>query len=371
MTIGPVAIGTIFSLTLAACSAGTGTDGDTDALSDQPVNGTACSPPPTYMENVAACTAAATDYQPRNNGSLNDSWAACISDDNTYHQIALSISSIARVEAYEKIGEKLWSPGATPSHRDFIDMRVLFEEDQGLGSRVARRYDTHYTAPATGRCDEAGVAAAAPDYCVGPATLQPLIVAAFADGSLGQNRIVNAARIEAAVQWFLYVSSIKEATTCNVTPKDCDSCWGYYDGGTPRGTPIGLAADIDALAPETHDRAYDGVLAVRCWKNLDNQTGTSIDLTLRDQAITQLDTALLRGMALLIRQRFAEIPCATGDYRDAALEALRVLVPLFDHATRERDAVTASLLAAEVQKDAAQIDVAGILTALDTVYNCP
>jgi hypothetical protein len=324
---------------------------------------------PAYTEDVSGCDPPATDYQPRDNGSANDDWDQCISDDNSYHQIEDSVSSIARVEAYDQIGELLWH-NSTPTPQDFLDARVIYEEEQGLGSRVARRWDPHYDPPPAGSCEDEGIPEQYPDYCVGPATLQPIVVAAFADGVEGQQLAVNAGRIEAALQWFLYVSAIKEATTCTDTAKDCDSCWAYYSGGTPRETPIGLAFDIDCYAPETHDRAYDGVLAVRCWRDLDSGE-IATDLELRDLAIGQLDFALLRGMSILARQRFLELECSTGDYQQAALEELRVLMPLLDRETRERDAATADLLAAEVAKDADAIDVDAVVAAIDAVYPCP
>jgi len=356
-----------------ALGAGCGTADPTvrDAgATDQPIIGAACAQAPTFTEDLASCNATATDYQPRDNNSANDTWATCISDDGSYHKIEASVSSIARVQAYDAIGLKLWADGAEPTFQDFFDMRVLFEEEQGLGSRVARRYDVHYDPPATGKCDEDGVADANPDYCVGPATLQPLIVAAFADGSAGRDRLVNAAKIRAAIQWFMYVSSVKEGTTCTDSPKDCDSCWAYYSGGTDRDTPIGLAADIRALSPETHDRAFDGVLAVRCWRDLD-QSIPAGDAAMRDRAVAQLDAAVVRGMAILIRQRFAALACSTVDYQRAEHEALRILVPLFDRETRARDAATADLLLAEVAKDASAIDVSGVLAAIDATYPCP
>lgn len=339
-------------------------------VDDEPIVGAACSPAPTYTEDVSGCQPAATDYRPRDNGSANDDWSACISDDDTWHRIEESVSTIARVEAYEAIGQLLWSAGAAPTHDDFVAARVLFEEEQGLGSRVARRYDVHYPAPASGGCEDEGVAAANRDYCVGPATLQPLIVEAFAEGASGRARVVNAARIRAAVQWFLYVSTVKEATTCTDTPKDCDSAWAYYSGGTARESPIGLAGDIDEHAPETHDRGFDGVLAVRCWRDLD-QAVPAADLTLRDRAIDQTDAALVRGMALIVRQRFAELGCATGDYRAAAMAALEVLVPLLDRETRARDSAVAERLLAAVRGEAEDVDVAAALADLDATYPCP
>ena len=323
-----------------------------------------------YAENVTDCNASATDYMPRENDSADDTWAACISDDDTYHLIEESVSSIARVEAYDNVGDYLWNNSA-PTAEDFVNARILFEEEQGLGSRVARRYDPHYDPPAGGEsCEDEGVPELYPDYCVGPAVLQPLIVQAFAEGAQGNDLVVNAAKIHAALQWFLYVSSFKEGTTCAESPKDCDSCWAYYSGGTERGAPIGLAAEIDVWAPETHDRAYDGVLAVRCWRDLD-QAVPATDTAMQALALDQLDFALLQGMGVLIRQYFMEISCTTGNYQKTALEALRVLIPLFDRETRERDASVADLLESETAKDAADVNVTAAMDAIDEIYPCP
>lgn len=362
----------VVACTLAACGGG-GSDGSGGAggsgVTDDPITGAACDPAPSYSEDVSGCSPAATDYQPRDNNSANDTWPACISDDGTWHRIEQSVSSIARVAAYDAIGDMLWN-NPQPTHEDFIDARILFEEDQGLGSRVARRYDVHYPKPSAGGCEDAGVAEANPDYCVGPATLQPLVVEAFADGSQGKHLVVNAAKIRAALQWFFYVSAIKEATTCTDVTKDCDSAWAYYTGGTGRDAPAGLAAEIDALAPETHHRAFDGVLAVRCWRDLDTAVPAD-DLALRDRAIDQLDRALVRGMAIIIRQHFASLECATGNYRAASFEALKILVPLFDRETRARDSTAADTLMKQVTGSVDQVDVTAAIDALESTYPCP
>jgi hypothetical protein len=357
-----------WSSALAGCGEADPSPGDGSVV-DDPIVGTPCATAPAYVEDVSGCVPLGTDYQPRDGGQTNG-WPACISDDDLYHQLEPSVSSIARVAAYDAIGGDLWEDGATPTHEDFLAARVLFEEEQGLGSRVARRYDIHYDPPTTGSCEDEGVPAAHPDHCVGPGTLQPIIVAAFADGAEGNHRIVNAYKIEAATQWFLYVSAIKEAFTCTTTAADCDSHWAYYSGGTARADPAGLAADVDALAPETHDRAYDGVLAVRCWRDLDPEE-TATDLARRDQSIAQLDRALLRGMSILIRQRFLALACSTSDYQQGHLEALRILVPLFDRETRSRSSTAADLLMTEVAKSAEAVDVSAVVDALDSTYPCP
>ncbi len=354
------------AVALGACSGDPNENGP-DGGADEPILGAPCQPPPAYLEDVSGCSPAADDYQPRTGV---DTWPPCISDDDAYHPLGASISTIARVEAFETLATLLWRDAPRPTGQAFLAARILFEEEQGLGSRVARRYDPHYPAPATGSCEDAGVPAAHPAYCVGPATIQPILNEAFAQGIQGRARVVNAARIHAALEWFLYVSVVKEATSCAATPADCDSHWAYYAGGGARDDPLGLGAQIRALAPETHQRIYDGLLAVRCWRNLDHEDGVAEDLALRDRAIAQLDRALLRGMALLVRQRFAELGCAEGHYREAALEGLRILVPLLDRAARARDPAAADFLRAEVQKAAETMDAAGAISRLDALFPC-
>ena len=354
---------------VAACAADDPKESG-DAAPDASVEGDPCADEElAYAEDVSGCEHAPTDYEPRENGSADDAWGACISDDVTYHAIEESVSSVARVEAYVQIGDLLWRNDAISPH-GFIDARVIYEQEEGLGSRVSRRYDPHYPAPASGGCEDDAVAAANPEYCVGPATLQPILVAAFAAGAEGAELAENAARIEAALQWFLYVSVVKEATTCAETPDNCDSAWAYFCGGAPRSTPIGLAADIDGFAPETHDRAYDGVLAVRCWRDLDPAV-PAVDLDMQALAIGQLDFALLRGMSIVARQKLVEIGCATGDYRDAALEWLRVVVPLLDRETRMRDPDAADGLLSALEGGPDLVDVPWATGALDAAYPCP
>lgn len=331
---------------------------------------TDCPTPPEHVEELSACQGLATDYRPRENGSADDSWAACISDDGVYHRVAESVSSIARVEAFDGIAELLWRGGKVPSAQEFVDARVLYAQDQGLDSRLQRREDVHFPADAAGRkCSEAGVPEENPERCVGPAKLLPILNDAFARGAQGESPRKQAARIEAALLWFLYVSPLSEATSCAEKPADCDSAWAYYTGGTPRKSPAGLARYVEALGPETHDRAYDGALAVRCWRNLDNETGVAGNLELRDLARAQYDQALLRGVALIARQRFTELACADGPGNEARLAFLQTLVPFLDRAAKAREPDAAALLQAEV--GAAVPDVARAVGALDSLFACP
>ncbi|MGA9520320.1 MAG: hypothetical protein WBV82_02585 [Myxococcaceae bacterium] len=363
----------LVGIPLIACGpTGSGLDGPVDAGQDGDGgsrSGECASEPVT--EDVSACVPSATDYQPRS--SADDSWPACISDDNQYHRIAESVSTIARVEAFDQIAGILWRSGRIPTPEDFIQARVLYAQDQGLDSRVQRREDIHYPAPAQdAKCADMGIPEQYPDRCVGPAKLLPILNESFAHGAQGQSPLLHARRIEAALLWFLYVSPLSEVTSCAAKPQDCDSAWAYYSGGTPRESPAGLAAYVAALGPETHHRAYDATLAVRCWRNLDNETGAASNLALRDQARAQLDRAMLRGMALIVRDRFAALHCDEASVAEAELAFLKVLVPLLDRASRERDPAHADVLLAQVSKDdPTQVDIEAAQTALDALYACP
>ncbi|WP_375770014.1 hypothetical protein NR798_03755 [Archangium gephyra] len=182
---------------------------------------------------------------------------------------------------------------------------------------------------------------------------------------------MNAARIEAALLWFLYVSPLSEVTSCTNKDADCDSAWAYYTGGTPRTEPVGLARYVRELAPATHERAYDATLAVRCWRDLDRATPAN-DLELRDRARAQLDHAMQRGMAIIVRQRFQELTCTSGEAKAARWAFLKVLVPLLEREARARNPAEADVLKAQVEKlDPEAVDASAAITALDRLFPCP
>lgn len=355
---------------VAACSAPAPlSDGGTDAGTDGGTSGD-CAQPPVFTEDLSSCMALASDYQPRVNGSAGDTWPACISDDNVFHPIDPSISSVARVAAYEQIAALLWKERKVPSADDFLNARVLYAQDQGLDSRVQRREDVHYPAADGGmRCSEAGVPEANPDRCVGPAKLLPILNDAFVRGAMGEAPRLHAARIEAALLWFLYISAQSEVMSCGAAPKDCDSCWAYYSGGTLRDAPLGLAAAISRISNETHQRAYDATLAVRCWRNLDNETGMAADTTRQLLARNQLDRATLRGVAVVLRQRIAELSCADEAGAAARTAFIKVLAGLLDREARARDAAQAQAL--QQATAGAVIDAAGAMAALRALFSCP
>ncbi len=360
----------LLSWLLCACPAPlpSGTDAGLDGSRD---GGGFCATLPSFTENVSACPFAMDDYRPRENNSANDTWPACVSDTNVFSPINPSISSVARVAAFEQMADLLWRGQRTPGPQDFVDARVLFAQDQGLDSRVQRREDIHYPAAAMA-CSTAGVPAANPDRCVGPAKLLPILNDAFTRGAMGESPQVHAARIEAALLWFLYTSTLSEVVSCTSRAQDCDSSWAYYGGGAPRDQVVGLAKAVQALAPEAHQRAYDATLAVRCWRNLDNETGVATNLTLRDRALGQLDRAMLRGLVVVLRQRVAELSCTTGATRDARLTFVQVLSPLLERALRERSPSSADVVKTQLAKvDAATVDVSAVTAALDTAFPCP
>ena len=57
------------------------------------------------------------------------------------------ISTIARVGAYEELQALLFDPTTDPSADDFLDGRLLYQEAEGLDSRLVRRYDPHFAVP--------------------------------------------------------------------------------------------------------------------------------------------------------------------------------------------------------------------------------
>jgi hypothetical protein len=332
---------------------------------------------PTKMEDVSACMHAADDYEPRQNGSAGDQWPACISDDNTFHQLGASPpSTSARTLAWDSMALKLWRNAAPPTMQNFLDARNEYSVAQGIGSRVDRRQDIHYPevpgAPSALACTNAGIPLMYPDRCAGPAKLTPLINDAFQKGIAQMQPRVQAARIEAALLWFFYLSTLSEVWTCSFDKKDdCDSALAYYNAFTPRDELHGLASYIQPLGPETHQRAFDGFLAERCWRDLD-QALPATNTALYTRASNQIDRAELRGLALIARQRFGLMPCLSGEERLAAHEFLKILIGFLDRDARARNAGHADILEAQVERpDAAAVDVPAAQAALDALYPCP
>ena len=291
--------------------------------------------------------------------TAGDGWDACVSDDSAtvYARFNDTISSASRVGGFEGAKE-------------------IYAADEGLDSRVQRREDEHYPPVSDGaggalRCRDEGVPAMDPDRCVGPAKILPILNDAFQKGAAGEEPKANAARVEAALLWFMYVSTHKETVTCAQVTKDCDSSYAYYNGDRPRGEGIGLADYYRRLAPGAHEAVWDGLLAQRCWRDLDD-ADVAEDEALQDQAIDQLDAGLLYGLSRVVAARLSEMSAATGADREADLAFVKVLGPVLQLSAEGRDATQAATLAAAWGASSADdVDVRATLEALQAIYPCP
>jgi hypothetical protein len=339
----------------------------------------------------SACEALESDYQPRDNASSDDDWPACITDDGEYHLVADAPSSIARVEAFETIADLLWRNG-TPSMDDFTSARSAYSEAEGLESRLVRREDMHY--PEIPEADwEEGVdpdkqctvtenAEKYPDRCAGPGKIAPLVQEAFAAGqTCDGNPNVHAARIEAGLLWFLYLSPYKECFTCTLKGKDCDSCWAYYTGGYDRASGIGISGLVREISDQSHQAIFDGVSAVRCWRDLYPEADypTWDDVPPEGQDLhalgwEQLDNALHRGLALVVRKKLEDYATVCGTSEATPIWAfLEVLGPVLDREATERNGAAAQALVGFWQDgEPTSIDeVVVAIDTLDTIFGCP
>jgi len=333
----------------------------------------------------SACSPAATDYQPLGAAS-SDPYPACATDDGDYHLIADSPSSIARVEAFEEImgilGEDDLGPDA------FTRARTVYATDEGLESRLVRREDLFYPPVPEADWDpgvdpdkqctvEANVTTYA-NRCAGPARISPVLNDAFMAGQEGEGEPwVEAARVEAALLWFLHLSVYKEANTCLLTPKDCDSSWAYYTGGFDRGGGIGLSGEISGLSGLAHDRIWDGFSAVRCWRELypieEYETIDEVDAegqALLDDAYDQLATALWYGWALVVRDRLEQLTMSCGVEAEAHWAFLQIAGPVLDEQSARIGATSyASLWASEELPTTEELQAT--MSSIDADYRCP
>lgn len=326
------------------------------------------------------CERQPDDYFPDVSARDLTAWPACISDDGSYHPFSTgTIGTVTRIDQYRQMIALLFDATRDPTVDDFLTARMLYvntaDPNAGIAIRIGRRADFHYedTAPLGTVCTAPGAATTYPDYCAGPAKLEPLINTAFTAGSTGgtPDTRVHAARIEAGLYWFMYLSVLSELRGCTTTKANCDSAFAKYSGGAlPRGG-VGLGAYVQAADPLAHDRAWDAVLAVRCWRDLDS-ADTATNLMLRDRAYAQLDRAMLDGTAAVVRARALRMLATTGSDRDAHWAFVRILADFLERAVRATDTGIADGLAAEVAKtDAATVDVGVLTRALDAVFVCP
>ncbi len=256
-----------------------------------------------------ACIALAkklpTDYSP----GADDDWPACISDDGKFHPINPDISAVARTKVFEEIGALLFREGADGSPADFLAARKLYDEDEGIGSRVVRRYDPHYQTKEGADCTKAADVEANPDYCAGPAKILRIVQAALKNGYEGKEPRWQAGRLEGALLWFSTISAYKETLSCAAEKlEDCDSAYGYYDGA---GLALGLGRHIREVDPKAYAAAVTGALAVRCWRDVDDAVPAT-NLTLSEAARTQFDRAVVRGALSVLQARIGAAEKAAG-----------------------------------------------------------
>ncbi len=350
--------------------------------------GAPCDPAADAVDE-SSCVPLASDYTPATPD--DDPYGACVSDAGVYELIADPPGSIGRIEAYDEIAEILWRRADAPSADDFTTARTIYEADQGLGSRVDRREDLHYPPIPEAewdpgldpdkQCANETNATNHPDRCVGPAKLRPLINGAFIDGMSGTgDPNTAAATIEAGFVWFAALSVYKEASTCLAKAKDCDSAWAYYTGGAQvDGALLGFAALVEAYSPGTHQRIFDGILAVRCFRDLYpiETYATYDDLPedgkqTFDDAWAQVDTALQRGLAVALRQHLlAQDDDQCSEASAANWAFVQILGGVIDREAQLRDPANADALSAILELDApTSEDIEAAAVLLDGLIPC-
>ncbi|HET6583372.1 MAG TPA: hypothetical protein VFG69_07990 [Nannocystaceae bacterium] len=363
----------------------TGTDPD-DTGNDPDGTGGDCPVDVDFPDvDETPCGPLATGFVP----DTEDDYPACVADSGEWTLIADAPGAAARAEAYEGI-EALLRNGAMPDADAFTEARALYATENGLESRVARRDDVHYPPIPEAeqdpkvefdqQCTILENVANYPDRCVGPAKMQPLIDDAFAAGMTGDgDPAVHAARIDAVLQWFLFVSSYKESASCVPLPQDCDSHWAYYGGATMRAEPIGFGANIKAISEVAHNAIYDGILAVLCWRDLNpgdgDPTWEELDMAGQDMFLAaheQLDNALWYGWARLVRSYLEQQPAVCGSEADANWAFLQIAGPVLEPEAARRDAAAAADLTGVWGGDAlAPEELQAAVAAIDAIFPCP
>jgi hypothetical protein len=318
----------------------------------------------------SGCTVPPTDYTPRDPSSAGKRYPACISDDNTYHPFQADVPSNARLAAIQSIGRMLgWNGSKIPQPTDFEQARLLYTMPEGVDSRVQRREDVHYPeAPKICRDMTPDEIAQYPDRCVGPAKIIPLLNDAFEKGQKGIEPLVQAARIEAALLWFMWVSYYKEGLGCSIELNQCDSTSAYWGGNQDRTAPPtgGVGRYVKPLSSEAYERGWDAVLAMRCWRDLDNPNGVATDLALMNRVGAQLDRAADHALALIVRHRLQNLRC------NAAWETVKILGGVLDRAATVIDVAKAKYLRDELAKaDPTTVDVKAATSALEELFPCP
>ena len=400
---------TLSLILLASCKADdpadTAVDSESGTATSGPTTGEPTTGTPLECSGImipaideSACKPLATDYQPRVNDSADDTWAACAGDTLPYQQVeAKTPGSAARIDAYEMMATLLWNASEAPSVEDFTAARDQYLIPEGLASRLVRREDNHYPqipmaewdpqVDGDKQCTVAELAAKYTDRCVGPNHMRPVIDAAFEAGQKGEGDArVHAATVHATLDWFIHLSVYKEAFTCATEdPADCDSSWAYYTGLEPIDSGKGLSRAVLDISKSTHERIWDGIRTTRCWRDLtqDDMGGYPFlemldadSKALFEQGWEQLDQALHRGFAVIVRQHtddYMKSACGNGDlYLPGAWAYLKVAGPVLQREADERDATKGKVLADLWAKDVpTEQELADGIAAIDAIFPCP
>lgn len=335
--------------------------------------------------DLGSCAPLDSDFTPE----ASPDYGACVSDGGDWVLVDQPPGTAARIVAYEDMMDLIRN-GETPTADDFLAARGLYATKNGLESRVLRREDLHYppipledqdeTVAFDRQCTVAENATNYPDRCVGPARIQPIIDDAFAAGMSGEGDAnVHAARIDAGVQWFLWVSIYKESASCILTPADCDSGWAYYNGATEQGQGIGIAADIYAIDPAIDTALFNGLLAIRCWRDLFPADGDpafedlgSVGEAMFYEAHEQLDNAAWYAWARQVRNHLEQQPAVCDSAADANWAFIQIAGPILDPEATIRDAgAAATLTALWANATPTTEDLQAGIDALDVAFPCP
>jgi len=159
----------------------------------------------------------------------------------------------------------------------------------------------------------------------------------------------------------------REAIRAALTAEAVDGAWGAYSGGQARENPVALAKYIFDRDQEAHQRVWDGLLALRCWRDLDNAQGPAMDLAMQKRAVEQLDRALLRGIASILRQRLQVNALCIP-----AWESSELLGGILLREAKARDAELGAIFLEEIsRRRAALVDLERITAAMDGLFPCP
>ena len=77
------------------------------------------------------------------------------------------------------------------------------------------------------------------------------------------------------------------------------------------------------IEQETHSRIFDGLLAIRCWRENDTED-PAVDPERHFQAATQLDRGLDRGLVVILQERLKVWSAAEGQAKAKAWAFLEI-----------------------------------------------